>query len=406
MNIKLKNCRVCSSEKINIFHTLKKMPLGDKYSVKKNLYNQLLEINILKCEECNHIQTSTIPDRTKIYSNYLSRPAAINKNLAGQYLKYANDLKGYIKKDDLIIDIGSNDGAFLNFFKSNGYKNIVGVEPAKNLANQANKNKILTYNTFFNEAVCVKIQNKFQRKAKIILNNHSLSNVHDINEILFNVKSMLAKKGIYSIQTFYTIDVYNKNLLENFNHEHLNLFTVSSIDKLAKRHGLEVIKAFHIDAKGGSIRTYISHIGDYKVDKNVEKFFNKENKFLKSKIPSKKIKKFINNNSKEIISYIKKNNLKKIVGYGTSIGATTFITQYNLEKKINFLIDDDPYRQNLYSPGTNILTTDKKIIDKFKPDLVIVLAPLYFDNIFSNLKKLDHNFSVIKIWPKLKILKV
>ncbi len=406
MNIKLKNCRVCSSEKINIFHTLKKMPLGDKYSVKKNLYNQLLEINILKCEECNHIQTSTIPDRTKIYSNYLSRPAAINKNLAGQYLKYANDLKGYIKKDDLIIDIGSNDGAFLNFFKSNGYKNIVGVEPAKNLANQANKNKILTYNTFFNEAVCVKIQNKFQRKAKIILNNHSLSNVHDINEILFNVKSMLAKKGIYSIQTFYTIDVYNKNLLENFNHEHLNLFTVSSIDKLAKRHGLEVIKAFHIDAKGGSIRTYISHIGDYKVDKNVEKIFNKENKFLKSKIPSKKIKKFINNNSKEIISYIKKNNLKKIVGYGTSIGATTFITQYNLEKKINFLIDDDPYRQNLYSPGTNILTTDKKIIDKFKPDLVIVLAPLYFDNIFSNLKKLDHNFSVIKIWPKLKILKV
>tara|TARA_B100000787_G_scaffold169645_1_gene161497 strand:+ start:1158 stop:2378 length:1221 start_codon:yes stop_codon:yes gene_type:complete len=406
VNIKLKNCRVCSSEKINIFHTLKKMPLGDKYSVKKNLYNQLLEINILKCEECNHIQTSTIPDRTKIYSNYLSRPAAINKNLAGQYLKYANDLKGYIKKDDLIIDIGSNDGAFLNFFKSNGYKNIVGVEPAKNLANQANKNKILTYNTFFNEAVCVKIQNKFQRKAKIILNNHSLSNVHDINEILFNVKSMLAKKGIYSIQTFYTIDVYNKNLLENFNHEHLNLFTVSSIDKLAKRHGLEVIKAFHIDAKGGSIRTYISHIGDYKVDKNVEKFFNKENKFLKSKIPSKKIKKFINNNSKEIISYIKKNNLKKIVGYGTSIGATTFITQYNLEKKINFLIDDDPYRQNLYSPGTNILTTDKKIIDKFKPDLVIVLAPLYFDNIFSNLKKLDHNFSVIKIWPKLKILKV
>jgi hypothetical protein len=406
VNIKLKNCRVCNSKKIKIFHTLKKMPLGDKYSVKKNLYNQLLEINILKCEECNHFQTSTIPDRIKIYSNYLSRPAAINKNLAGQYLKYANDLKGYIKKDDLIIDIGSNDGAFLNFFKSNGYKNIVGVEPAKNLANQANKNKILTYNTFFNEAACVKIQNKFQKKAKIILNNHSLSNVHDINEILFNVKSMLAKKGIYSIQTFYTIDVYNKNLLENFNHEHLNLFTVSSIDKLAKRHGLEVIKAFHIDAKGGSIRTYISHIGDYKIDKNVRKIFNKEKKFIQSKIPSKKIKKFINNNSKEIISYIEKNNLKKIVGYGTSIGATTFITQYNLEKKINYLIDDDPYRQNLYSPGTNILTTDRKIIDKFKPDLVIVLAPLYFDNIFSNLKKLDHNFSVIKIWPKLKILKV
>ena len=406
MNIKLKNCRVCNSKKIKIFHPLKKMALGDKYSTKKNQYNQLLEINILKCEKCNHLQTSTIPDRVKIYSNYLSRPAAINKNLAGQYLKYANDLRNYIKKDDLIIDIGSNDGAFLNFFKSKGYKNIAGIEPAKNLAVQANRNKILTYNTFFNEEVCNKIQNKFQKKAKIILNNHSLSNVHNINEILFNVKSMLSRKGIYSIQTFYTIDVYNKNLLENFNHEHLNFFTVTTIDKLAKRHGLEVIKAFHIDAKGGSIRTYLSHIGDYKIDKTIKKFLNIENKFFNTNIHPKNIKKFINNNSKKILSFIKKNNLKKIVGYGTSIGATTFITQYNLEKKINFLIDDDPYRQNLYSPGTNILTTNKKIIEKFKPDLVIVLAPLYFDNIFSNLKKLDHNFNIIKIWPKLKILRV
>ncbi len=406
MNIKLKNCRLCNSKKIKTFHTLKKMALGDKYAVKKNQFNQLLEINILKCEKCYHLQTSTIPDRIKIYSNYLSRPAAINKNLAGQYLKYANDLRGYIKKDDLIIDIGSNDGAFLNFFKSKGFRNIAGVEPAKNLAKQANKNKILTFNAFFNEDVCNKIHNKFQKKAKIILNNHSLSNVHNINEILFNVKSMLAKKGVYSIQTFYTLDVYKKKLLENFNHEHLNFFTVSTIDKLARRHGLEVFKAFHIDAKGGSIRTYISHIGDYKIDNDVNKFLNNEKKFFNSKIPAKSIKEFINKNSKKINYYIKKNKLKKIIGYGTSIGATTFITQYNLEKKINYLIDDDPYRQNLFSPGTNILTTDIKIIEKFKPDLVIVLAPLYFENIFSNLKKLDHNFSIIKIWPKLKILKV
>jgi len=382
------------------------MPLGDKYAVKKNLFNQLLDINILKCEKCNHLQTSTIPDRVKIYSNYLSRPAAINKNLAGQYLEYATNLRGYIKKNDLIIDIGSNDGAFLNFFKSRGYNNIVGIEPAINLSKQANKNNILTYNNFFKEEVFFKINNKYKKKAKIILNNHSLSNVHNINEIFFNVKSMLAKSGIYSIQTFYTIDVYKKNLLENFNHEHLNFFTVSTIDKLAKNHGLEVIKAFHINAKGGSIRTYISHIGDYKIDKSVENFFTKERDFFNKNLPSKNIKRFINKNSKEINLFIKRNNFKKIIGYGTSIGATTFITQYNLEKKINYLVDDDPYRQNLYSPGTNILTTDIKMIEKFKPDLVIVLAPLYFENIFSNLKKLDHNFSVIKIWPKLKILKV
>ena len=127
MNIKLKNCRLCNSKKLKIFHSLKKMPLGDKYHLKKNQYNQILEINILKCENCKHMQTSTIPDRVQIYSNYLSRPAAINKNLAGQYLKYANNLKNFIQKNDLIIDIGSNDGAFLNFFKSHFFCSIISI---------------------------------------------------------------------------------------------------------------------------------------------------------------------------------------------------------------------------------------------------------------------------------------
>ena len=150
----------------------------------------------------------------------------------------------------------------------------------------------MTYNEFLKENIIEKIRIKFKKRAKIILNNHSLSNVNDINEILFNVKSMLAKKGIYSIQTFYTLDVYKKKLIENFNHEHLNYFTVSTIDKLANRHGLEVVKAFHITAKGGSIRTYISHIGDYKVDIKVTQFKKKENDFLKSSY-NNKMEKFI-----------------------------------------------------------------------------------------------------------------
>ena len=91
MNKKLKYCRVCNSNKLLTFNKLKKMPLGDKYSKKKNQFDDLIEIDILKCSKCCHLQTSTIPDRIKIYTNYLSRPAAINKNLAGQYLKYAKD---------------------------------------------------------------------------------------------------------------------------------------------------------------------------------------------------------------------------------------------------------------------------------------------------------------------------
>ena len=131
MNKKLKFCRICNSNKLAIFNKLKKMPLGDKYSKEKHKFDGLIEINILKCNKCQHLQTSTIPDRIKIYTSYLSRPAAINKNLAGQYLEYAKDLKKYINKKDLILDIGSNDGAFLKYFKNNGYKNMQELNQQK-----------------------------------------------------------------------------------------------------------------------------------------------------------------------------------------------------------------------------------------------------------------------------------
>ena len=370
-----------------------------------NSYNELIEINILECKKCKHLQTSTIPDRTKIYDTYLSRPAAVNADLSGEFLIYANDLQKYVKKDELIIDIGSNDGVFLNFFKKKKYLKTIGIEPAKNLAKHANHSGIKTINDFFGENTINKIRSIFNTKAKLILNNHSLSNIHDINEVFFNVKSFLQKKGIYSIQTFYTKDVLSKKLLENFNHEHLNYFYITTLNILAKRHGLEIFKAFHVPAKGGSIRAYLGHIGDYEIDKSVNKFEKEEKKIIGSKKIFKQVESYIENNKKMINKIIKDVKSTNIIGYGTSIGATTFMTQYQISKKIKFLIDDDKYRQDLYQPGTNILTVDNSIIKKENPDLIIILAPLYFSNIVKKIHKLYGKFNILRIWPKVSLLK-
>ena len=405
INNKLTNCRVCNSNKLHIGIRLKPMTLGDKYSKKMNSYNELIEINILECKKCKHLQTSTIPDRTKIYDTYLSRPAAVNADLSGEFLIYANDLQKYVKKDELIIDIGSNDGVFLNFFKKKKYLKTIGIEPAKNLAKHANHSGIKTINDFFGENTINKIRSIFNTKAKLILNNHSLSNIHDINEVFFNVKSFLQKKGIYSIQTFYTKDVLSKKLLENFNHEHLNYFYITTLNILAKRHGLEIFKAFHVPAKGGSIRAYLGHIGDYEIDKSVNKFEKEEKKIIGSKKIFKQVESYIENNKKMINKIIKDVKSTNIIGYGTSIGATTFMTQYQISKKIKFLIDDDKYRQDLYQPGTNILTVDNSIIKKENPDLIIILAPLYFSNIVKKIHKLYGKFNILRIWPKVSLLK-
>ena len=405
MYYKIKTCRACSSKRLQKKIILKPMPLGDKYASKKNLFNRFIEINIIECKNCNHLQTSTTTDAQKLYSKFLSRPQAINQNLSKDYMDYAKDLFKYINKKDLVVDIGSNDGGFLNLFRKKGFKNLVGVEPAKNLSYHANKKKIKTINDFFSSKVVSKIYKKFNKKAKIVINNHSLSNIHNVNEVIKNVSHILHDKGIYSIQTFYTVDVIKKKMLENFNHEHIHYFFVTTINKIAKQYDLEVFKVFGVKAKGGSIRVYLGRRGMQKIHSSVKLFINKEKKFLKNKKIILEIKKFIKNNRKNIIKIINKNNFKKIIGYGTSIGATTFVTQYDLSKHIKYFVDDDKYRQKKFSPGYNIYVASNKIINSFKPDLIIIFAPLYIKKIISKIK---NNFGVIPIlaiWPKVKLIK-
>ena len=282
---------------------------------------------------------------------------------------------------------------------------MIGIEPAKNLSLFANKHGINTINNFFSESVAKKISSNYKNKAKIVINNHSLSNIHNINDVIKNVSSILDKKGIYTIQTFYTADVLNKKMLENFNHEHLHYFYVTTLDRIANRHGLEVFKAHHVNAKGGSIRTYVAHKGEFKKHYSFKNFIKKEKRIIKNKALLISIEKFIKNNKREIAKIIKNNKFKKILAYGTSIGATTFATQYNLAQYIKFFIDDDKYRQKTFSPGYNIFVTNNKIIKKYKPDLIIVLAPLYAGKIIYNIKKKFGTIPILKIWPRVKLVK-
>ena len=129
-----------------------------------------------------------------------------------------------------------------------------------------------------------------------------------------------------------------------------------------------------------------------------------EKKYIKNKKFLSSVEKFIKKNSKLINKIIKRNKYKKIYAYGTSIGATVFITQYNLKNSIKYLIDDDSYRQNLYSPGYNIYVKSNDII-KNKPDLIIILAPLYAKQIINRVKEKFGNKDFLKIWPEVELIK-
>ena len=211
------------------------------------------------------------------------------------------------------------------------------------------------------------------------------------------------------MQTHYHKAVIEKNLIENFTHEHISGFYAKPLKSFFERNGMELFDVKVVPAKSGSIRCFAQKKGGpNKILSSVDKVINEEVKFGMDNLQKHdSVKKFINKRKSEIHNFISPiiKDGKKIAAYGTSTGATTFSFNYDLGRYISFLIDDDEFRQGLLSPYYNIPVVSPKKIKDEKPEAIIILAPLYADNIIKNNQDyLSQGGKFIKIWPEFEII--
>jgi SAM-dependent methyltransferase len=406
------DCRMCGSQDLELDLSLASLPIGDRYlpEAQKDLTNKTYPLNVMCCKQCGHYQNSGYINAELIYQNYLSRPATTNPVLSDAYKEYAEYLLTEFKTKNQIfsIEAGSNDGAFSKYLKDKGAK-ILCIEPAPNLVKQANEQGIYTLQDYFSFKLAKKVSAD-HGLADYFIANHMFANVNDSADFLKGVHHLLKDTGVFSMQTFYHVDVIEKNLIENFTHEHLSYFYVKPFSNFCERYGMELFDVKRISAKGGSIRCFVQKRGGpHRVKPSVSELIKLEDYMMMGK-PSRhdNVAKFIHQTKQKflklLVPEIQKG--KAVVGFGTSIGATTFLYNYGLGELINFFVDDDPYRHNLVSPGYHIPVLPSKFIYEHKPDYVIILAPLYADIIIKkNQKYLEEGGTFIKFWPKFEVLK-
>tara|TARA_B100000963_G_C22596315_1_gene658006 strand:+ start:79 stop:1332 length:1254 start_codon:yes stop_codon:yes gene_type:complete len=409
---KVINCKLCSSKNLKKVMSFPKLPIGDKYMPKDkaHLTKEVFELDIMMCQDCHHYQNSGFVNPDLIYSFYLSRPAATNPNLAEAFKDYATHLVKNLsnnKKNLFAVEAGSNNGIFIDFMQKNLNVKVLGVEPS-NLYDQAVKNNIQTINSYFSLDVAKKIRDEYGQ-ADFFIANHTFSNVVDNIDFLQGVKHLLKDDGVFSMQTHYHKAVIEKNLIENFTHEHLSGFYAKPLKSFFEKNGMELFDVQVVPAKSGSIRCFSQKKGGpNKIQKSVEKVINDETNFgMDKEERHETVKKFIATRKKEIQNFISPivKSGKKVAAYGTSTGATTFSFNYDLAKSISFLIDDDDFRQGLLSPYYNIPVVSPKKIEEEKPEAIIILAPLYADNIINKNKDyLEKGGKFIKIWPEFEIV--
>jgi len=330
---------------------------------------------LLYCEESKLAQLGCIVDKKILFPYSYPYTSSTTKILRENFADLYKDVTKItnIKKEDLIIDIGSNDGNLLQNFKDN--HRVLGVTPEE-IGKLAIKKGIPTIIDYFNKKTHKNILKKYGQ-AKIITATNVFAHIDNINEILKYIIRTLTDDGIFISESHYLLPLIKELQYDTIYHEHMRYYSVQSLNYLFKKNNLEIIDVKEIPTHGGSIRVYAAKKGRYQISKNVKIQLNKEKKFLnyknfkefRHKVSMSKVKLY------NLISNIKSNK-KKIYGVGAPSRASTLINYVGLDQDlIDCVLEvDGSYKIGNYIPGTKIPILNEKILIKNKPDYLILFS--------------------------------
>jgi nucleoside-diphosphate-sugar epimerase len=390
------DCRSCGNIKLKRVVSLGYHPLANNLLNKKNEKCQFYPLEMNYCEKCHNCQLSVSVDPKKMFSNYLytsSTTKSFREHFTNAAKKYIKDFKLKPKKS-YIIDIGSNDGVALKPFKDLKFKNILGIEPAKNLAKLANNKKIQTFNGFLDN----KILKKIKGNADIILASNVFAHSDKLKEMAETMLKLLSKNGKIIIEIQYLLNTLQDLTFDNIYHEHYNYWSLTSLIYFFNQFDARIFRAEKINTHGGSLRVYISKDKKTKIEKNVTALQKEEENFgIKRLKTYQKFGESVYQIKKNVTSNIKKLKKinKRIVGFGSPAKATTALNFFGLSNEIDFIVEDNKLKQGKFVPGVGIPIKNKSYI-KDKNTTILVLAWNYFNEIKKNNHDLSNEFINIK----------
>ena len=385
-------CRFCDNTNVNLFLELGETPLANAFLTEDEV-NTIKEpkfpLDVYFCEDCGLVQIDPVVPPQDIFKDYIyfsSTSDTVHKH--AQYLAQSFKERFQLHDNSFIVEIASNDGCVLNYFK-NVNMNILGVEPAENIAKVAVDSGIETYIDFFNEETARKIKDKYGN-ADVILARHVFAHVPKIHSFMRGLKLLLSKNGVIAIEAPYLVDFVEKVEFDTIYHEHLSYLSLRPMSKLFKKYGMEIFDVEHFDIHGGSLIYYISNEGAHEVSPKVGQYTDNEIQKGFDDIG-------IYYDFADKISQIKTkllyllNQLKhdgnSIAAYGAPAKGNTLLNYCNISiDLIDYIVDKSKYKQDLYTPGTHIPVYSPERLLEDMPDYTLLLAWNFADEILEQQK--------------------
>lgn len=394
----LSQCLACGSEKLSSAISLGNQPLANNFLTKPG-QNDHYPLAVNRCEDCFHLQLTHVVEPEIIYKNYAYVSGTSQTYLdymwwfAKWCREYSNNWRGNV------LDIGCNDGSQLDFFNRLGF-HTYGVDPAENLHHISTGKGHQVVCGFWNEK---SIGNLDNRQFDMVVSQNAFAHNPDPLSYLKLLKPLLKDNGLFFIQTSQA-DMVRNGEFDTIYHEHVNFYNVNSMNELCKRAGLGLIDVIKTPIHGTS---YVFVIGHRSRPEHIANLIQLENDLLDTKIYNvwKTSAEKITNDFLDVCERHREDDYL-LVGYGAAAKGNTLLNYAGVT--LDYIIDDNPLKQNTYSPGRDIPVVGSDIIDTFDNKDKILFVPLAW-NVYTEIKnkiqtkRTNKNDKFLKYFPEVTI---
>lgn len=372
-------CRLCGKELAHDFVDLGMSPLCESFlrADQVDHAEPFFPLHAYVCDDCFLVQLKEYVSPSDIFREYayFSSYSTSWVEHARRYCAMIKDRLG-LGAGSLVVELASNDGYLLQHFLPMGVP-VLGIEPAKNIAETAIAKGVPTITEFFGVALAKQLVSE-GRSADLIAGNNVLAQVPDLNDFVAGMAILLKPEGVVTLEFPHVAKLIDENQFDTIYHEHFSYFSLTTIERMAEKHGLKIIDVEEIPTHGGSLRVYLALDGSHhQVAPAVAELLTREKDAGLLDVASyqafgEKVKR----TKRELLQFLidAKNAGKSICGYGAPGKGNTLLNYCGIGRDfLEFTVDRNPYKHGRYTPGMHIPILPVDAIDAARPDYILIL---------------------------------
>lgn len=408
-SVPVEQCQICGSDKLKTVLSLGYMPPVNQMVKTGTVPRQQpwFPTDLIYCKSCELVQLGLAVDPVIIFPPEYPYTSGMTKLLRDNFAElYAESSKILsLTKDDLCIDIGSNDGTLISNFQKGGHR-ILGIEPT-DVSKIANDRGIPTLQAYFNASVARQVKEK-HGAARVVTAANCFAHIEDVHAIVDGIMEMLAPNGVFISESHYLIGLLDKLQYDTVYHEHLRYYSVRSLKALLEDHGLEIFHARPIPTHGGSIRVYAARRGVEKVQPSVQAMIDAEPAGAAMEERLAKFRHEVVVSKLRLYSLLTgiKEKGGRIAGISAPSRASTLVNYVGLEENIIDYVCEiaGSLKIGKNMPGTQIPVVDEARLFEDQPDCAIIFSWHIADELAPKLRAKGFKGQLVTPLPVPRVL--